>query len=134
MELRHQAYKTACITAQHHWAGHHPQQWERGGFPFDCWTGERNHKVPKGIAQSIRNMSTFEALVVARQVIHQVKQLQARSLQSGLLRPVTPNEVLQTALGVQHCLVARSLRYLGATYSVNDVLCFGNGMFGEVKA
>ena len=97
-------------------------------FPFDCWTG------PKAIAQSIRNLSTFEASVVARQVMHQVKQLQAMSLQSCLLRPVTPNEVLQTALGVQHCLVARSLRYLGATYSVNDVLCFGNGMFGEVKA
>ena len=133
MELHHQAYTTAFSTANHHWAGHHPQQWERGGFPFDCWTGERKHKVPKGIAQSIRNLNTFEASVVARQVIHQVKQLQAMSLQSGLLRPVTPNEVLQTALGVQHCLVARSLRYLGATYSVNDVLCFGNGMLGEVK-
>ena len=122
MELHQQAYKKAFITAKHHWAGHHPQQWERDGFPFDCWTGERKHKVPKGIAQSIRNLSAFEASVVARQVMHQVKQLQAMSLQSGLLRPVTPSEVLQTALGVQHCLVARSLRYLGAAYSVNDVL------------
>ena len=85
------------------------------------------------MAQCIRNSSAVEAPVVACQVIHQVKQLQAMSLQSGLLRPVTPSEVLQTALGVQHCLVARSLRYLGATYSVNDVLCFGNGMCGEVK-
>ena len=134
MELHQQAYKKAFITPKHHWAGHHPQQWERDGFPFDCWTGERMHKLPKGIAQSIKALSSFEASVVARQVIHQVKQLQAMSLQSGLLRPVTPSEVLQTALGVQHCLVARSLQYLGATYSANDVLCFGNGMFGEVKA
>ena len=44
------------------------------------------------------------------------------------------NRAIWPFLGVQHCLVARSLRYLGATYSVNDVLCFGNGMFGEVKA
>ena len=110
MELHQQAYTNAFITAKHHWAGHHPQQWERDGFPFDCWTGERKHKVPKAIAQSIGNLITFEASVVARQVIHQVKQLQAMSLQSGLLRPVTPSEVLQTALGVQHCLVARSLR------------------------
>ena len=66
MELHQQAYKKAFITAKHHWAGHHPQQWERDGFPFDCWTGERKHQVPKAIAQSIRNLSTFEALVVAR--------------------------------------------------------------------
>ena len=134
MELHQQAYKKAFITTKHHWAGHHPQQWERDGFPFDCWTGERKHRVPKRIAHNIKSKNSFEVAVVTRQVIHRVRQLKEMSLQSGLLRPVTPSEVLQTALGVKHCLVARSLRYLGATFSVNDVLCFGNGMLGEVKA
>ena len=100
---------------------------------LDCFVHERKHQVVKRAGESVKNTSSYEASVLGRVMLQQLRQLQETSLADTLLGKTTSDEGLATAFGCP-TVVAKSLQHGGMSIGVGDILFVEGGEVALVKA
>lgn len=122
------AYGTDLVKPKHHFVFHNGLQFRdrTGRVVVDCFVHERKHQIAKAAANPIKNTVAFEASVLGKVVLAQLRQLEGLPAERGLESPVVPDVALGSALGVGSVAqVSRKMRFDGMQIAVDDLVLFG---------
>lgn len=122
------AYGTDLVKPKHHFVFHNGLQFRDRArrVVVDCFVHERKHQVAKAAASPIKNTVAFEASVLGKVVLAQLRQLEGLPAERGLESPVVPDVTLGFALGFGGAVqVSRKMRFDGMQLAVDDLVLFG---------
>jgi hypothetical protein len=114
------AYGTQYVKPKHHWTLDVPAQIRRDGLVLDAFIIERTHLLVKGIAEHVRNTSTFEASVMSGVMTAAFKVAGVASLGDSLLGKVA------NLPGHPHIQVADKMAIHNFEVAYGDVILRGD--------
>ena len=121
------AYGVDLVKPKHHFLFHNGIQFRdrTGRVVVDCFVHERQHQIAKAAANPIKNTVAFEASVLGKVLLAQLRQLEGLPADRGLESPVVPDVALGSALGGGVAQVSRKMRFDGMQLAVDDLVLFG---------
>ena len=121
-------YGTGSVRPKMHYGTVHTSpQIVRDECVLDTITNERDHKVPKAMAEQKQNLHGFERYVLIRTIASELQALEAFDERPHLLGREEWHQNLD-------CWAARGLFYDGMTVSTNDIVLTLDKDLVEVKA
>ena len=116
-----QAYGDEYIKPKHHFGFHNVLAGDNDKVWLDCFVHERKHQIVKDSAEPVKNTSAFEASVLGRVLLQQLRQVQHTALADCLLGEAKLHPGLSQELGGP-VRVAKCVQFQGATIGLSDVL------------
>ncbi len=126
MGQRQEAHGTTHIRPKHHWLLDIPMQIARDGVVIDAFVVERQHLLVKGVADNVRNTTSFERSVTAGTLNASFERAKEATCGDYLLGARGPLP------GCRGVLVADRMTVFGFDVVVGDVVSRGQADAGIV--
>lgn len=132
LEMHQRAHGVEYIRPKHHFGFHNVLDSSDDKVWLDCSVHERKHQIVKQAADAIKNTSSYEASVLGRVLVTQLRQLENTKKDKTLIGNTGLHAELSQQLGSAVHL-GKSLLYRDTVIGVGDVLLF-HGEGGIVRA